>query len=418
MTGNELRQSRGTEPRFFYGYIVVALALLIMFLAYGTRTTFGIFFKPMLTEFDWTRALTSGAFTLSMITQGILGIFMGRYNDRIGPRLVMTLCCFFLGLGFLLLSQTGSAWHLYLFYGVVIGIGMGGVLVVLLSTAARWFVKRRGTMTGIVSAGMGVGTLIMAPVSNWLISVYDWRLSYVIVGSGILVIGIVAAQFLRRDPSQMGLVPYGQEGGEPGLAPGAEGLSLKEAAGTRQFWMAAIIFFCLGYHVFSISVHLVPHVTDLGISAATAANILAMSGVLRIISFIVWGGVADRIGNRRVLAISFVLIAVSMFWLVAIKEVWMFYLFVVVAGFGSGGAGLVESTVVAELFGMKSHGVILGAISFVFTIGAALGPFVTGYVFDVNGTYQVAFLVCAIVSVIGLILSAVLRPTKRLEIKL
>jgi len=207
----EVHEPTNTEPWFFYGFIVVAASLLIILLTYGVRTSFGVFFKPMINEFDWTRALTSGAVTLSMVMQGLWGILMGRLNDKFGSRLVITLCCFISGLGLLLMSITSSAWQLYLFYGVIIGIGMGGVFVVLFSTVTRWFVKQRGIMTGIVAAGIGAGTLIMAPISNWLISIYDWRASYLILGGVVMVIGIITAQFLRRDPTQMGLVLYGQK---------------------------------------------------------------------------------------------------------------------------------------------------------------------------------------------------------------
>ncbi len=415
MINKETNLPSNTEPRFFYGYIVVAVALVIMLLAYGSRFSFGVFFKPMVAEFDWTRALTSGAFTLSMVMQGIWGIFIGRLNDKFGSRFIMTLSCLFLGLGYLLMSQLGAVWQLYLFYGVLIGFGMGGVFVALLSTVARWFVKKRGTMTGIVLTGMGIGQFIALPVISQLIVNYDWRMSYVIVGVVVLLIGILAAQFLRRDPAKMGLVPYGQsEVKEQELASHTEGFSLREAVYTRQFWMVAVIYFCFGYLVFTINVHFVPHITDLGISATTAANILAIAGGVRIVSGIIMGGVADRIGNRQVLVISLILMSAVMFWLVPITEVWMLCLFALVLGLGNGGGGVMESTVVAELFGIKSHGLILGGISFVFTIGGALGPFMAGYIFDVTGSYRLAFLLCASFGVIALILAAMLRPTKKL----
>jgi MFS family permease len=275
-------------------------------------------------------------------------------------------------------------------------------------------VKRRGTMTGIVLTGIGLGTLVMTPVSNWLISIFDWRLSYIIVGGMVMLIGITASQFLRGDPARMGLVPYGKtEVKEQELAGVAQGFSLREATHTRQFWMVSVIFFCLGYCIFAINVHLVPHITDLEISATTAANIMATTGALQTIGGIVLGGAADRIGNRQVLVISFIMITVAMLFLVLFTGVYLFYLFAVIYGFAVGGGGAMEPTIVAELFGMKAHGLILGVMSFVFTVGGAIGPLVTGYIFDVNGSYHSAFLVCAAFSAIGLILAAVSRPIKR-----
>ncbi len=418
MTENASYQSTKHQPKLFYGYIVVIIAFIVMVLAYGVRSSFGVFFKPMLTDFEWTRALTSGAVTLSLLVQGLWGIVMGRVNDRIGSRWVITLCCFLLGLGLLLMSAINGAWQLYLFYGLVFGMGMGGVFVALISTAARWFIKKRGLMTGIVLAGIGGGTLAVAPLANWLIYNYGWRSSYIIIGSLVLILGIVAAQFLRRDPAKMALVPYGYiQGKEQKLSADTEGLSLKEAVGTRQFWMAAISFACLGYALFTITIHLVPHITDLGISASTAATIFSIGGGVQSVGGIVLGVAADRLGIRSIIAISFVLVAATLFWLVPITTVLMFYLFSIIINFGFGGATAMESTIVAELFGLKSHGVILGVVSFAFTVGAAIGPLVTGYLFDLTGNYQIAFLTCAALAVVGLVLTATLRPSEIRAIK-
>jgi MFS family permease len=230
----------------------------------------------------------------------------------------------------------------------------------------------------------------------------------------ILILGIVAAQFLRRDPTEMGLVPYGKnEGEEQKSASRTEGISLKEALYTSQLWIAAAVFFCVGYNIWAISIHLVPHITDLGISAVTAANVLAISGGIQAVGGLLLGGAADRIGGRWATVISFILMAASVFYLAPITEVWMFYLFVVVFGLGVGGGGAMLSIVVAELFGVKAHGFILGVIACCFTIGGAVGAFWTGYLFDVNGSYLLAFLICGAIGVVGIILALTLKPIKK-----
>jgi OFA family oxalate/formate antiporter-like MFS transporter len=188
-----------------------------------------------------------------------------------------------------------------------------------------------------------------------------------------------------------------------------EGFSLREAVHTRQFWMVFGIFICLGFSYFSIVVHIVPHITDLGISAASGANILAALGGAGIVGNVV-GGAADRIGNKKVCVIGLMLASATLFWLVSITEVWMFYLFVGIFGIGYGVCLTSESPLVAWLFGVSSHGLLLGIISFGFTIGAAIGPLLTGYIFDVTGSYQVAFLTFAVLSVVGLILMVLIRP--------
>ena len=411
MVSQKVQQSPGAKPRFFYGYIVVVAALCIMVANFGTRYAFGVFFKPVLAEFGWTRAMTSGAFSLSMVVEGLLGVVMGGLNDRLGPRIVLTFCGCLLGLGCLLMSQIGTVWQLYLFYGVIIGIGMSGTVVPLVSTVARWFVERRSMMSGVVLTGTGISALVGAPVASWLISIYDWRTSYIIMGSIISVIVVLAAQFLRRDPTQMGQRPYGEnQGREQQLKVGTEGFSIKEAVYTRQFRVFFTMFFCSGFCAFVTMVHIVPHATDLGISAASAANILATIGGGTIVGRIVLGGAADRIGNKQAFIIGFILMSAALFWLAPATEVWMLYLFAVVFGFAHGGMGASESPLIAKLFGLSSHGLIYGVMGLAYTLGAAIGPFLAGYIFDVTGTYQAAFLVCASIAVVGFILAVVLRP--------
>jgi len=410
MPSQEVWHSPGAESRFFYGYIVVMAAFFIMLLMWGIFFTFGVFFKPLLTEFGWTRAVTSGAFSLSLIIQGLLAIVVGRVNDRLGPRIVITVCGSILGLGYLLMSQISTLWQLYLFYAVLVATGMSGAFVPLVSTVARWFIKRRGTMTGIVIAGTGIGGLIAPPLANWLISIYDWRVSYIILGSIALVVVVLVAQLLRRDPTQVGQMPYGKNKEETGLKVGTEALSFKEAASSRQFWLIFSMFLCLGFCMYAILVHIAPYATDLGFSAANAANILATVGGVGVIGRVVLGSAADRIGSRQVCIIGFILMAATLFWLVPATEAWTLYLFAAVFGFASGGCVMSQSPLVAGLFGLRSHGLILGVTSFGYCTGAAVGPLLAGYIFDVTSTYHLAFLVCAAIGIIGLILSALLTP--------
>ncbi|MFC1901745.1 MFS transporter [Chloroflexota bacterium] len=415
MDNLEVNQSPQTEPRLFYGYVVVVAIFILQVVMFGSRSSFGVFFKPLLIDFGWSRALISGAFSFSVIMQGISGIVMGGLNDRVGPRAVITLCGFLIGLGYLLMSQISTAWQLYLLYALTIGIGMGGLFTPQLSTVARWFVKRRSVMTGVVIAGGGIGGMISPPVINWLISTYGWRNAYAIIGSVVLVIVILAAQFLRRDPAKMGQVPYGEKkGDEERLDSGREGFSFKEAILTRQFWMVFLTICCFGFSQSANAVHIVPHAIDLGFSSASAANILATFSGSFLVGGIVLGSIADRIGNRQTFVICFILMPAALFWLLVARELWMLYLFVIALGFGAGGTGMLESTLPAELFGMKSHGLILGVISGGFTIGGAIGPFIVGYIFDVSGSYQLAFLITAFIGIIGLILSATLRPVHKL----
>ena len=209
MHNQKLSQLPETKSGFFYGYIIVIVAFIIMAMSYGVYTAYGVFFIPILAEFNWTRAMTSGAFSLSMIIYGVMGFVAGILNDRLGPRLIVTICGIVLGCGLLLMSQITASWQLYLFFGVMVAIGMSGVWVPQLSTVARLFVRRRTLMTGVVIAGVGLGGLVGPPLISRLIEAYDWRFSYVILGCIVLVVMVLGAQFLKRDPAQKGQLPLG-----------------------------------------------------------------------------------------------------------------------------------------------------------------------------------------------------------------
>ena len=411
MAGQDVRQSSGAQPGLFYGYIVVAVAFIILVVVSGVHYAFGVFMKPMLTELGWSRAIISGAFSLSWIVQGFLSIVMGGLNDKFGPRIVLILSSFLRALGYILMSQVDTVWQLYLFYGIIIGIGMGGAVIPLMSTVARWFVERRGMMTGIVVAGLGIGVLIGSPVTNWLISTFDWRLSYIILGSIVLVVSVAAAQFLKRDPAQVGQKPYGEERRVEQAAETRSGeYSLIEVIYSRQFWLVYTMIFCFGLCLYAILVHIVPHATDLGISAATAASILAAIGGASVVGRVLFGNIADRIGNRKVYIICFILMSASMFWLMTAAAVWAFYIFAIAFGLAWSGLITSMSPMVAWLFGLRSHGLILGMVNTGFGFGCAAGPIIAGYIFDSTRSYQSAFLICAAVGIIGLILSALLTP--------
>lgn len=402
-----------TKPGFFYGYVVVIATFIIMTVSWGVYFSFGVFFKPVLTEFGWNRAVTSGAYALSMIVQGVGGIMAGAIADRVGSRILLLAAGVIVGLGYIATSQVSEVWHFYLLQGLMVGIGISGTIVPINATLTRWFVSRRSMMIGIVLAGTGVGSLLCPPLANWLITTYDWRTSYVIVGSAILLVLVIAAQFVRRDPSDMGLVPYGQgTQAKHGVRPEATELSLKEAAVTRQFWLVLVIFFCLGFYRLMIMAHLMPHTTDLGISAIAAANIMATAGGANVVGRIAMGVLADRVGDRRNFLIGLILMSLAALWLIPANEEWMLYLFAAVFGFAHAGVGTSEAPLVASLFGLKSLGLIFGVLAVGITTGGSVGPFLAGYIFDVTGSYQWAFLLCFAIGIIAIISIALVKPLK------
>lgn len=417
MTDNKTTQASAPNQKFFYGYVIVLIAFIVLAVNTGSRSAFGIFLKPMLTDLDLTRGITSGAFSLSLLVNALICIPIGGLLDKLGPRKILTFCGFFIGTGYLLMSQVNTVWQLYLFYGVVIGIG-GTVYVPAVSTVARWFTTRRSIMTGVVGSGGSIGTLIAPILANWLISIYDWRASFAILGGAILVLVITSAQFLKGDPTKSGQIAYGENTRvEPEFISHKEDISLRKAVLTRQFWVLFTIFLILGLCPYAILVHIAPHATDRGISAADAAGIVALIGGLGVVGRLVLGGVGDRSGEARAIFIGFVVMSAAMVWLLFAKELWMLYLFAVVFGF-SWGTGAVGSPLVAEMFGLRSHGAILGACNVGYNIGVAIGPLMAGFIYDITKSYEIAFLIVTIMAVLGILMIILLQSIRTKQGKL
>jgi len=354
------------KPKIFYGYIIVLVGFCIQAVAWGVWSTFGIFFNPLLDEFGWARATISTAVSLSAIMSGFFSIIAGRLGDRIGPRMVMIGCGVFLGAGYLLMSQVNAIWQLYLFYGAIAGIGLSGVNVLLLSTVARWFVKKRGMMTGILRVGAGAGMLIMPLVANGLISDHGWRDAYIIIGIIALVSVILAAQFLRYGPAQKELLPYGADEANAGKSNSVGGgFSLQEAIHIRQFWMLCAIFGLVLFGAYIIWVHIVSHAIELGIEQASAARVLATIGGVGMAGRVVMGIASDRIGNKLAMIICLIILVGALFWLQSARGLGMLYLFAGIYGFGYGGFAALVSLMVAELFGLSSLGTLFGIVFFV-----------------------------------------------------
>jgi len=266
-------------------------------------------------------------------------------------------------------------------------------------------------MTGIVLSGASLGMIITPPLATRLIITYGWRTAYTIVGLIAMIVIISTTQFVKRDPAQVGRLPDGKNRAKvANLGLPARSLSLREAIHTRQFWTLCAIFGSLWFSSMAITVHIVIHAIDLGITAASAANIPAIMGVAGIAGRIPIGSLADRIGDKPALLIGFTLVSASFLWLLVAKELWALYLFAVIFSFGFSGLMVLESPLMAKLFGLGSLSVTMGSIELVSATLSAPSPIVTGYIFDIMDSYQLAFLILAGASIIGLMLSLLLRP--------
>lgn len=406
---------KAAKSRFFYGYVVVAASFGVWLIGWGANNTFGVFFRPVLTDFGWSRADAILGYSVGMTVQAALSIITGWLTDKLGPRIVVIVFGSFLGLSYLLLSQVSALWQFQINYALVGAIGLSPLTVPLMATVARWFVKRRGLMTGIAQAGVGAGGLIFAPFAAWLISTHGWRSAYIVIGIITLVGIIVSGLFLRHDPRDVGQLPDGASGVAPETKKQSESLqtawlSLRRVLGTSQFWLIAGLYFSFGFCRSTFLNHIPAHVQDLGFSLADGANVLAVLIGVSMIGRIGMGRVSDIIGSQRAFMISYAITTAILIWGLVAKDLWGFYLFALFFGFGWGAQGTLTFSITSEVFGLLSLGSLMGVLYLISSAAGSFGSYFAGYFFDVFGNYQLAFLMGIAVSLMGIILARFLKP--------
>ncbi|MEE8414393.1 MAG: MFS transporter, partial [Dehalococcoidales bacterium] len=377
----------------YYGWFMVIIAFFILAVNALAIFGFGVFLKPLTEQFGWERGALSGAFSVGALFTGILSLVTGRLSDRYGPRIFITLAGLLLGTGFILMSQISSLWQVYLVWGLLIGGGIGCCATPTISTIPRWFSKRRGITLAITVAGFNFGAVIGPLLIQWLITTFNWQTAFLVTGFIPLLVTIPLAQFMKRNPQQIGLKPYGEEEPEEGLQPvnpALKGISFTQAIHSLQFWIFGSLQFSFGFCMQIIIVHIAPHASDIGIPVIVAASILSITAMSRIAGNLTTGFLSDRIGGKLALFACFIVLTLSLVWLGFVTNTGGFFVFAILFGITSGGIIPLLTLVPAELFGLKNLGVISGTFLLLGTIGGAIGSPLAGYIFDVSGDYKVA----------------------------
>jgi MFS family permease len=389
----------------------MAMFIIMAFIG-GAGFSFGVFFKSLESAFHLSRATTSAIFSLSMVLSGLCGVLGGWLLDRYGPRIVLLVMGIFTGLSLLLTSQTNAAWQLFITYSVILAMGMGPIYVVSMSTVLRWFRRKRGLAVGIASSGGGLGQITIAPLAAFLITTYDWRIAYIVVGLMVWLVALPLSRLLRRDPQEMGILPDGDTADSLVTSTTElkekeyqkEGLSLVHALRTRSFWLFFFMWLSFSFCMLMVLTHVVPHATDMGIPSVQAAAIISLFGGATIAGRVTMGTIADRIGRKKVAICCSLLEVVAMVWLVWARDLWALYLFAFVFGFGNGGAISVVTALIGDYLGLERIGVILGVLEIGWGPGSAIGPIVGGLIFDINGSYVMAFFCGAFTMLVGALL--------------
>ena len=388
----------GERGRTFYGYYVVVGGFFVWFIGWGAFSTcFGVYLKPLLSHFGWSRADASLAYAIMCMVQASAAIIMGWLTDRIGSRILIAGFGSFLGIALLLLSQMETLWHFYLLFGLVGGIGTSILNIPVVVALSRWFSRRQGTMMGIVQAGGGIGGFIFPPLTGWIILNYGWRQAYVWMGI-VTLVGLVASGLLvRTDPSEVG---QWREGEDPSvqtrLNPGRKvkpAPKFSEVFRHAPFWMLVGIFGSFGFCRATYLAHIAAHTQDLGFTLSDGAFIMALISGASILGRLGTGGISDKLGNRRALVVSFAITLASILWVMISGSMWMLYLFALAFGLTWGSQAVLRFTATTEVFGLSSLGFLLGLLSFMESMCAMLGSLHGGIHFRPVRDLSAGFLV-------------------------
>ncbi len=364
------------------GWIVVAATFLATFTVFGVAYSFGAFFTSMADDFGTGKGATALMFSITTAWYFGLGLVAGKAADRVGPRPVLLVGTVALGVGLLATSRVGSIWLGYLTYGVGVGTAVACAYVPMVSTVGGWFVRRRSVALGVSVAGIGMGTLVLAPVSDALIVRYGWRTAYVVLavgGTGLLLLSSLGA---RRPPRPADEQP----------------VALAAVVRERGFVVLYVASLLVSLALFVPFVFIKAYAEDRGIDSGVAATLVGIIGGASIVGRLGLGALGARLGAMRLLQLSFGVMAASfLLWLGAGGRYGVLVAFAVVMGVGYGGFIALVPAVTATLFGTRGLGTILGALYTAAGVGGLIGPPVAGEIID-RASYGAAITVSMVLT--------------------
>lgn len=407
-----LANNKTTAEKFgnvFYGWWIVTAGIVLCLFGYGGwYYSFGALFNPILTEFGWSRATTSLAFSFARLEGGIEGLITGPLTDKFGPKILIRIGWTMAALGFFMMYFIDSFWMFIVSYSLLLTLGMdAGLYIPLQTTIAKWFNKKRGLALGLLTSGGALGGAIIVPVVAWLIVNYGWRTSVLVLAAAAFVIGWGMSFVLKpHGPEYYGLHMDGAKRkpaadmtaavhGEPisaGDSVESEGLTLKEAMKTRAFWQLVTAAIFAQTALSAIVVHQIPFIEDMGISKVMAASALGTMTLMSVPGRLTGGWLADRWNVQHLYFIASIFQAIGLFIFARATSMSTVWLFVVIYGLSYGMRITIDPAMRAKLFGHKAFGSIMGYLGAFAIIGSFAGPFFAGWIYDTTHSYNIAFL--------------------------
>jgi MFS family permease len=398
--------------RPFYGYYIVAACFITLFATWGmVVNSFAVFFKPIETDMNWSRAIVSMAVFTRSIGTALSAPVAGRIIDRIGAKPVMLAGTLIMGVGLLLAGRVTQPWQYYTIF-TIIGVGLMCATVIPCSLViSNWFVSRRGTALAAAFVGTSVGGAFMTPVANWIILKYGWRVAFGFNGLVLLVIVVPVIHFLiHARPSEIGLQPYHNPVSRQESATEDDwGIGVREALRLKAFWLIAAIMFIIGLVTNAVHTHGVRYLIDLGHSDTRAAYVWSVVMLVMMLGKLSFGPLADRWGAPSASALGFTFYTSSIVALLFGGPYSIAIIFACFYGFACGGPLTLNPLLTVNNLGIKNFGAIYGILTITASFGAAVGPVGAGAFFDRFGTYIPVFVLFAFLMAVGIVCSLLLR---------
>ena len=413
------------RSKIFYGWVIVALGFLVM-AATGSCVfySFGIFLKPMIADIGTSRGATVIAYSIMMAIQGLLAPVVASLIGKFGTRKLMTVGLTLVVVGLALMSTVTQAWQLYLFFGVLIGTGVAlGHFLPLSTMATFWFTRKRALVLGIIMAGVGIGTFVMAPLIAHLIASLGWRTTWLVLAAIVFTVAAIpSAIFARTRPEDIGLLPDGIQSASPEHIPVKidknpypieDDWDIKSALKTPAIWMITILNSANIFSMMMMNTHQVAHLTDMGFSPVIAASALGILGGISAIGRLSGGALGQRVTPRHLIAIAFLMETIGLVIFMNAQTTAAIYAYVVLFGLAAGAIVVLHIAMIGDYYGAKGYAFLASTVMVITTIVGASSPVFGGYVYDVVQSYSIPFHTCVGASVIGGICALLAKPPKR-----
>ena len=420
----------------YYGWVIVLLSLISMGFWFGLRTTFSVFFVALIDYFHWSRAQAAGAQSVAMLVYTVMAPITGILTDRIGPRKTVVPGIVLMGLGLLLCTQIQTLLQFYLFFGVIVGMGVTCLSIVPYTVIlTHWFERTRGMANGLAAMGIGIGPLVFLPLFQYLITSYGWQFAYLIFSLFVLAIPLpLNALLLKHRPEEIGLLPDGDlpknssttddrrmmENTDSYATHGQKAPELREAIKTRRFWSLLLFPSLTAFGVYVIIVHLVRYLVDQGVDKLWAASLFAAMAALSGGFRFFWGWFSDRAGREITFTLGGICFSSGILSLLLFQyrpSPIFLYVFALLFGAGWGATAPMFMSISADLYKGKDFGLIYGMVEAAIGMGSALGAWVAGYIFDCTRGYFWAFILTIVSNIVSVLLvwSAAPRKVRRIK---